>query len=279
MGRGTAVVVVCGVLIIAGCSDPDVGSASAGSSAVLTLDPTSQRADPPVSGVQSTASPLTCPDPVTGGCGVNHPPAAARFEVSPQTLTVGNAVTFSGNGCLAPGRVKVGVPVDGEPQLGATTAEVSTDIGGNWSITVPVSDSTVLGTVLAGAGCVDPTSGSVVFGYQVVPVVVTTFRSLDVSPGASIAAGQSLEIASRGGCPAFSGQRDEPNASIETSTMTVAVSDPQTVTIEPDGNWRTTLFIPRSATPGQYVLHAYCAQSRQIEAHYPDLPITVTAAA
>ena len=71
---------------------------------------------------------------------------------------------------------------------------------------------------------------------------------------------------------------NSPAVWIGTSTMEITSAEPKDVSVDPDGNWRATLTISPTAVPGDYVLHSDCQQSRQIEATYPDVPISVAAA-
>ena len=219
--------------------------------------------------VGATVSTTTAPTGTT----LSEPPAGSTFELSTTDLRVGQPVTFSGSGC--PPAYWVGIYAPEVTSSGGTTPEeVHPDADGRWSITVPVSDSTALGPQTAHAACKTPDRARIAFRYPPVPINVTTYRRLEVSPATTVAAGTTLDVSAVGACPEFYDASVTFNG---TSDATKPFSALGTVAENDNGEWTARVDIAADAAPGVYKIDALCIRSRAFGAFYT--PVTVTVAA
>ena len=140
----------------------------------------------PTAAPAGTTSPVTTP-PLRGPRG---------FVVSPDNITVGGSVTFAGSGCPAQGYAGVGL-VAGQD---GWSVEAKPAADGSWTVTATVPDNAFLGHRRARASCIGSHFGEK-FRYASVPISVSTFRRLIVSPTTGIHPGSKLSINESGGCP------------------------------------------------------------------------------
>jgi hypothetical protein len=122
------------------------------------------------------------------------------------------------------------------------------------------------------------------FNYPTSPTLdITTTYSMSVSPGSTVGAGATLDVASDGECPdpgeglhawvdigadaSFDNNGPYPNS------VAGIIATPDDL-----GNWSTSLTIPATTDPGTYWLNASCVVGyQQNVAYYSPVSITVVA--
>jgi hypothetical protein len=260
-----------GLLVAAGC-----GSASTAATVASTT--TSVRVPATVATTTTTTAARTTTIPLASPTIPTTVPASARFVVTPTVVRIGDKITLSGTACTAAGAVVLAWLQTGTNITG-TRAEITPHRDGTWSTTSDVADATMLGSSPAMATCSAGSNHEALFSYRPVPVQVSTFRTLQVTP-AAVRPGGKFHIVASAGCPAAASTgpfvtlmhvADFPGGSgIEHAWAYVTI----TAGLRP---WSTDLTVPAGVAPGRYKLSAYCTASRAVSAWYETAPVTVVA--
>ena len=220
---------------------------------------------------------ITIDDPsVSTTTSTTAPNASARtFRVTPSPMTVGQRVTFSGAGC--PHGDVARVFIDAGSTTSGTTALAHPGVDQRWRVTVPVGDSTMLGSRLASAVCSPSPGTAPIFEYRPVTVDVKSWRRMQVAPGTAVRPGTTLDVTAVGACP-------YPDISRATVTFQLPGDDEHvfravygTIAQRADGHWTARVAIPAGTPPGAYELVGTCVYSRSYQAFYPTVAVTVRA--
>jgi hypothetical protein len=282
------VAMAAAALAVSGCSsgkakavEPTTTSSTAPTSAsritprtTVSVPPTTSQ--PPTSTTSTVPAPAITATPVTTAPVPTPPLRGPRaFVVSPDNITVGSSVTFAGNGCPTQDVASVALVTTN----GMTSLRADPAADGSWTLTTTVPDGALLGHRHAVASCRGRRQFGEKFPYDSVPIYVSTFRRLIVSPTTDVHPGSPLSISESGGCPT-----DEPVAVgglVEIDKVpyiTYAPGRYEAFAADAKGHWSGVYVVPHDIRPGNFFLNAECpGYSREgPHAYYPSIPITVT---
>ena len=255
----------------------------------------SQAAAPATSRPSSRTTPTTDPAATTAlpTTTTTPPPTAppgAEVTVSPTTAGIGQTIIVSGTGCTPNfgGEASVVIGQGDAYSNQGTEGTVAANSEGSWSMPLVLARSTPVGPrpVMTACGSPPPTTDgyfSSQFNYPTSPTLdITTTYSVTVSPGSTVGAGATLDVASEAECPDPGGGLHAwvgigPDASYDNNGPS---PDFVGIIATPDdlGNWSTALTIPATTDPGTYWLNASCVVGyAQNVAYYSSVSITVVA--